>query len=203
MGLLDKNVCPKCGQEYSILKSSCPNCGARKQLASRRTPAGSDTTRRGSPAQARQQQDSRWQMIFGLCLVAAVIIAVIILIVTTVNGGYEKSPGKTSPSPVTESTEPTPEPTPTPTPTPTVESIKITFLGEEKTGFTMTVGGPDIQLKATVLPIEITDAVEWKSDKPEVCTVSAEGLVKAVSAGSANVTATLYGITQTCQVVVR
>lgn len=204
MGLLRKNICPECGEEYSVLRPACPKCGARKQNESRRSSAQSDTARRGSPAAARHDADARWQLIFGLCLVAAVIIAVIILIVTTINGGYETYPQAASSPPVTESGPPeeTPPPSPSPTPTPTVESITITFLGTQSTGFTMHVGDAPIQLAATIYPVETEGTVTWTSSNEGVCTVDENGLVSAVSSGSAKVYARCFGAEAECPVVV-
>lgn len=203
MGIFRRVICPKCGEEHSAFRQGCPNCGARRQSKSRRTGAQSDTVRRGSAAASRREADSRWQMLFGLCLVAAVIIAVIVLIVTTVKGGYETyfTP---SPSP-SESIDISPSlsPSPSPSPTPTVESIMITYFGSEKTGFTMHVGDNPIQLGATIVPIEITDGITWSSSDESVITVDQTGLVEAVGNGTAYVIVRCYNGAAECLVDVR
>ena len=66
--------------------------------------------------------------------------------------------------------------------------------------------GETCQLTATVLPADADNrAVEWKSDNESVATVNADGVVTAVSAGTATITvSTLDGsdLTATCVVTV-
>ncbi|MFB0919448.1 MAG: Ig-like domain-containing protein [Oscillospiraceae bacterium] len=199
MGLIKKTICPKCGQEYSVLKAECPYCGTRQQKQSARTPQSSDAVRKGTSASARAEVNTKWQLIFGLCLIAAVIIAVIILITTTVSGGYVTATPTPSPS---ETVTPTPSPTPTPTPTPTVESISITYLGQTKTEFTMSSGNT-IQLDASIYPLDVQGTIEWSSSKEDVLTVDKDGLVTAVGKGWASVVARCYGGAAECKVWVR
>ncbi|MEG1165857.1 MAG: hypothetical protein RSD68_05535, partial [Oscillospiraceae bacterium] len=96
---MQKTVCPECGTEYSSLRASCPHCGAKKKTPSDRTPTTSDAVRSGTSANARAAENSKWQLIFGLCIVAAVIIAVIVLILTTINGSYDSPVASASPTP--------------------------------------------------------------------------------------------------------
>jgi len=81
--------------------------------------------------------------------------------------------------------------------------IKVTGVTLDKTTLDLIVG-EEFTLTATVAP-ENADIknVTWTSDKPDVATVS-EGLVKAVAAGSANITVkTIDGeFTATCEVAV-
>lgn len=202
MGLLNKKICPKCGEEFSPLRSECPKCGAAVRNRSLRAGAQSDTIKRGSSAQKQQETDSRWQLIFGLCLVAAVIIAVIILIMTTINGGYETYATPTPSQDIVESPTPPPTSTPPPSPTPTVESITITYLGDLKESFAMHIGDTPIPLRATIYPIEIEGAVTWSSSNEGVCTVDAEGNVSAVGSGTAKIIARCYGAASECEVLV-
>ena len=199
MGLIKKTICPKCGQEYSVLRTDCPYCGARQQKPSTRTPQSSDAVRKGTTASARAEVNTKWQLIFGLCLVAAVIVAVIVLITTTIHGDYQTAA-------VTPSAEvtltPTPSPTPTPTATPTVESITITFLGEAKTEFSTNVGNTT-KLEATVYPLDVEGTVEWSSSDESILTVDQNGLVTAVGAGWADVVARCYGAAAQCKVLVQ
>ena len=65
--------------------------------------------------------------------------------------------------------------------------------------------GETLQLTATVLPAEATDAaVSWASDAPEVASVDADGKVTALKPGSAKITVTTMdgGMTATCAVTV-
>ena len=199
MGLFQSNICPKCGAEYSAFKLACPNCGARRLNPSGRTAAKTDTVRWGTPAQRQQSSNSHWQFIVGLCLVAAVIIAVIVLIVTTLNGNYSTYPTPTPSEAASPSPTFTPPPTPTPTPTPAVESVTIAYYGDPRTEFTLHVGD-SIQLGALVYPIDIEGGVTWSVDKPDICTVSDNGLVTAINSGTAYLTVTCYGASATCMV---
>lgn len=201
MGLIKKTICPKCGQEYSVLRAECPYCGAGNRKQSARTTQSSDAVRKGTAANARAQANTKWQLIFGLCLIAAVIIAVIVLITTTLNGDYASA--APSPSSV-ETLTPTPSPTATPTPTPTVESITITFLSQPiaNSQFTAPLGGTT-QLGTTVYPLDVQGTVEWSSSDESILTVDQNGLVTAVGAGWASVVARCYGAAAECKVFVK
>lgn len=200
MGLIKKTICPKCGQEYSVLRADCPYCGTRQQKPSARTPRSSDAVRKGTVASARAEVNTKWQLLFGLCLVAAVIIAVIVLITATINGDYAVAEISESPS---SADTPTPPPsTSTPTPTPTVESITITYFGEAKTEFSTNVGGTT-QLKAVVYPLDVEGTVEWSSSEESILTVDQNGLVTAVGTGWANVVVRCYGAAAQCKVLVQ
>ena len=82
-------------------------------------------------------------------------------------------------------------------PTPTTPSGGENKLN--KTDFTLPVGDPDVQLTVS----GITTAVTWTSKDPSVATVSATGLVKAVSKGTTTVTASWDGHSLECIVRVR
>lgn len=64
--------------------------------------------------------------------------------------------------------------------------------------------GKELKLTATVTPENATDkTVVFTSDNEKVATVSADGVVKAIAAGTANITATnVDGKTATCKVTV-
>ena len=147
-----------------------------------------------------ERPDTRWQLIFGFCLVAAVIIAVIILITTTLGGDYQTAQASPSPS---ETLTPSPSPTATPTPTPTVESITITFLGQPiaNSEFSTRVGNTT-QLGTVVYPLEVQGTVTWSTDDETRITVE-NGLVTAVGAGWATVIARCYGQAAECKVLVQ
>ena len=92
--------------------------------------------------------------------------------------------------------EPVPEPTPT--------AIAVTGVTLNKTGITLEVDGSET-LTATVAPDNATNKkVTWKSDKPEIATVDANGKVTAVKVGEATITVTTEdgGKTATCKVTV-
>lgn len=58
------------------------------------------------------------------------------------------------------------------------------------------------QLTATPTPANASGTTTWASSDPAVATVSASGLVTGVTAGSATITATRGGKTDTCAVTV-
>ena len=75
---------------------------------------------------------------------------------------------------------------------------------DQTTPLSMTIGGEDVTLNATVEPATATDqTVSWTSSDPAVATVDANGKVHAVGAGTATITATASGgQTATCTVTV-
>lgn len=60
--------------------------------------------------------------------------------------------------------------------------------------------GTTLQLTAKVTPEDASDAVVWSSDNTDVATVSDAGLVEAVAAGTATVTAKCGEFTATCAI---
>ncbi len=81
----------------------------------------------------------------------------------------------------------------------------VTKITLNKTSLNLSVNKSET-LKATVKPDNATNkAVNWKSTNTKVATVDANGLVKAVGAGSATITATAAdgsGVKATCEVTV-
>lgn len=181
MFTIPQNTCRRCQRQFSILRSRCPHCGTRKVHEGGRT---QPTTAQAQQNASKGNPNDKWQMIFAAILLAAVIIAVIALVSISLKGG-ESEPAPT-PTPSMEVTPPPPTPTPTPTPepTPTVDSITVAFLGEEVTGFTLRLTDPALQLTATVYPVSENAVVRWRSADETVITVSDQGLVTAVGAGS-------------------
>ena len=163
----------------------CPNCGTRRVTQSGRTPAPTPSTVKGTAAYERAETNTRWQMIFGLILVVAVILAVIVMVSTSLNG-LDTQSGKGSNNNIVATPTPTvnvaptvePPPTPTPTPTPTVEAINIQCFGTDvKDEFTMSLSrDPKIELQATVLPMEVFTTenthITWKSSDESLFTVT-------------------------------
>ena len=181
MSMIPEVQCRRCGQSFSALRTRCPNCGTRRVMQSGRTPAATPGTVKGTASYDRAETNTRWQLIFGLILVVAVILAVIVMVSTTLNGlDNENTPSRRSrstPTPVVETEDPAlyieAAPTPSPTPTPTVEAIKIFFyeteLTEEKGGFTMHMGEDPLTIKATAYPAEAfsTAGFTWYTPDPD------------------------------------
>lgn len=200
MGFIPKITCRRCKREYSGIHSRCPHCGTKKVKQSERTPVTTTGVQQGTAANSRANANAKWQMIFGLILVAAVIIAVIVLISLSISGdpGEEAELPDSTPSAPVATMTPTPPP-PTPTPTASVSSITISYFNEAKTEFTANVGS-QVQLTATPYPVDANAVVSWRSTDEEIITVDSTGLVTAVGSGIAYVIASCGGAEAECMV---
>mgnify|MGYP003370172581 FL=1 len=80
--------------------------------------------------------------------------------------------------------------------------VAVSEVTLSRTALTMTVGDTE-KLTATVLPEHAGyDGLVWSSNNASVALVDVEGLVTAVSAGNATITATVGGKQVTCEVTV-
>lgn len=94
------------------------------------------------------------------------------------------------------------DPNPDPDPTPT--SIAVTGVTLDKSSISILVGASET-LAATISPKDAANKkVTWKSDKPTIAAVDANGKVTGVAAGEATITVTTEdgGKTATCRVTV-
>ena len=83
--------------------------------------------------------------------------------------------------------------------------ISVTGVALSKTSLSLSEGEEFI-LEATVTPDNATNKeIRWTSDNEAVATVSAEGVVKALKAGTANITATSddSGVNAKCEITVK
>ena len=128
MSMIPEVKCRRCGEVFSSLRSRCPNCGTRRVTQSGRSPAPTPGTVKGTASYDRAEANTKWQMIFGLILVVAVILAVIVMVSTSLDGA-DKVPGQITPPVAVTNNVPVIEsaPTPPPTPTPTLERIEIKY----------------------------------------------------------------------------
>ena len=171
MPMIPEVKCRRCGETFSSLRSRCPNCGTRRVTQSSRNPSPTPGTVKGTAAFERAETNTKWQIIFGLILVVAVILAVIVMVSTSLNGTdvsiKPNRPAASTPSP-TPNDAPVVEavPTPTPTPPPTVEVLQIRYNDDEREEFTMSPGEV-VPINAYVSPLTITDKVKWTSDDPD------------------------------------
>ena len=170
MSLIPEVKCRRCGERFSSLRSRCPNCGTRRVSQSSRTPGATPGTVSGTASYERAGSNTRWQMIFGLILVVAVILAVIVMVSTSLNGTdvsvRKNTPPAAAPTVAPEQPSVEPVPTPTPTPPPTVEVLQIRYQENEREEFTMSPG-EIVPINAYVSPLTITDKVKWSSDDPD------------------------------------
>jgi hypothetical protein len=79
-------------------------------------------------------------------------------------------------------------------------SVSVTSISLDQTTLSMQVGDADVTLKATVTPDNAT-TVTWSSDKESVATVT-DGVVHAVAAGTAIITAKAGDKSASCTVTV-
>ncbi|MDD6352637.1 MAG: alpha-amylase family glycosyl hydrolase, partial [Lachnospiraceae bacterium] len=98
-----------------------------------------------------------------------------------------------------------PQPTPEPEPQPTPQKVAATTITLDKTTANLKEG-ETVELKATVGPENATDkSVTWTSSDESVATVSKDGKVTAVKAGSVKITATAVSgknVTAACDITV-
>jgi len=214
MSMIPEVTCRRCGQSFSALRTRCPNCGTRRVMQSGRTPSATPGTVKGTAAYDRAETNVRWQMIFGLILVVAVLLAVIVMVSTTLNGLDNQDTGtrrsRSTPTPAVATEDPSvyieTAPTPSPTPTPTVESIKLFFFERELTqeggGFTMHMGEEPLTITARAFPADtFSDArFTWRvSDSsklqltPSADTKSCECAILEAVSGGVTLTVSCYG----------
>ena len=203
MGIIPKITCRNCGKQYSGLLNACPHCGAKRVRASGRAPTSTDGVTPGTSANAQNANNNKWQFIFGVIILAAVILAVIVLI--TVSLGDENPAATPTPLP-TASTAPTPSPTPPPTPppppTPGVTSITITYAGQLRTEFLVGVGNTT-PMSAITYPMDIEASVTWSSSDESIFTVDDNGVCTGVAEGKAMLYASCGAARSECVVYVR
>ncbi len=174
MKIIPEVKCRRCGESFSALRTTCPSCGTRRVAQSTRTPSATPSASAGTPAYERSNVNTRWQMIFGLILVIAVIMAVIVMVSTGMTdqsyGTAAKTPkpGKTDTQNVgVTDAAPTPElvPTPSPSPTPSIQTLEIRYTYDDKKRDDVTVKiGEQLPLYAAIMPSDISGQVEWRID---------------------------------------
>ncbi|MBR1782546.1 MAG: Ig domain-containing protein [Bacteroidales bacterium] len=85
----------------------------------------------------------------------------------------------------------------------TVDNVRVSGVSVSPADGAMVKVGETLQLSATVTPDNAYDkSVVWSSDNEPVATVSADGLVTAVSSGIANITATTVDNNKTAKLVI-
>ena len=95
------------------------------------------------------------------------------------------------------------EPGPGPEPQPEPSTVEVTDVVITPTSMELTVGDTQ-QISAGVYPPNATDpSISWSSSNDAVASVNSEGLVTAVKAGNASISAKAGDITATCTVTVK
>ena len=209
MGFLPQVTCTRCHRSYSGLRARCPHCRTKRVRPGDRPIAPSSANTPGTEAGQVANENARWQMLFGIIVVTAVILAVLALVIISI-GTETPGGGKTSPSPsISIDPSPSPSPTPTPSPTPGVESISILSFGvalPEPPGFVAKVGS-QTELTARVYPLHISAEVEWKSENEEVFTVKRNGeseafIINALKTGDTYLVVSCGGVSVRCHVII-
>lgn len=189
MGLFGEVKCGRCDRRYSAVRSRCPYCGARKRKSGKSSGSG----------------DNRWQVVFGVILLAAIILAVAVLIYKNLQEGASKAKTTPTPAPTVQATS-TPKPSMAPTPSAGLPAVtpapttKITSLVLSRQDFTLSTIGETWLLTATVAPTGATSNITWTSLDPKVATVNSEGRVTAVANGTTTITAEAGGVKASCVV---
>lgn len=206
MSMIPEVKCRRCGETFSSLRSRCPNCGTRRVTQSARTPSATPGTVRGTASYERAAANTKWQMIFGLILVVAVILAVIVMVSTSLDGS-EGGKVKATPTPEVTASAPVIEtaPTPPPTPTPSVERVVIRYNQDEKTEFTMRMGDAPVTINAIPYPLTIDSYdIKWTTGDEDVLkiTVNEDGTctceIVGTIAGGVKVKAEIFGVVGEC-----
>ena len=165
MKIIPEVQCRRCGQSFSALRSRCPNCGIRRVSQSTRTPAPTPGTVKGTPAYSRNETNTKWQVIFSLILVVAVILAVIVMVSTSLDSADHPDKAKNTPAPPVEASAPPvveAPPSPSPTPTPSVEKVEIRYATTVREDFAMTMGEAPVTVNAVAYPVTIENPVfKW------------------------------------------
>ena len=221
MGLIPKTTCKRCGKPFDEWRSRCPHCGARRVKASQRAAATTTSRKSGTAANARAAANVKWQRIFGLVILVLAIASSVALINVSLRAQKAEAEAKAQAEAQAQAEKDEQARQEAEAQARldqeeadrlaaeeaqrnavNVTSITITFYGEERTEFSMNVGG-EVPLKANVYPLDITVPATWSSSDESILTVSEDGVVSGVSPGWAKVIASCGNVSQECNVWVR
>lgn len=218
MSVIPKVECRRCGREFSALRSRCPYCGTTRVRAGDHVPPTTSSNTPGTPAAERAEMNTRWQTIFGLLLLACVVLAVIVLITISLADAKELNSSTAQNLPTQdvipeetvepqESAAPAESVVPTETPSPAdttnvteVGSIKLTYYGSERTEFSEAVG-ETVPLEAVTYPDGMAGQVVWASQNESVAIVR-DGQVTGIGQGMTVITASIGDVVAKCTVYV-
>lgn len=211
--------CPNCGEDYSVTYKRCPFCD---EYADEEDSEGSRYRRRSSGKRVMNTRGGGYNDNWGLgrivttVLSIGLILAAICIVITVLKPLISRgdpdpdatpTPTITSPSPdpgasPEPSTSPDPavsaSPEPTATPTPSGGQT-ATGISLSKDDVSLSNYGESFSLQATLTPAGSTGAITWASSNPQVASVDENGLVKGLSRGTVDITATLPdGTSATC-----
>lgn len=202
MGIISEVKCTRCDRRFSGFRARCPYCGARRN-------------QRGKHADENDNSKSR--LLITLILLIVVIAAVVVLIISSKNKapdavddtpnlpdtvedissvpGTEPSASPSAPPYVAPS--PSPSSSPSPSPEKKVESVRISFLGDEATDVTCSVGDV-IDFDCDYYPDDLDVTPVWSSSDDDAMTVLQTGEITALASADVELTVTVGDKTATC-----
>ena len=189
--IIPQITCRRCQRQYSALRGRCPYCGTRKTKQSQRTVANTASVKEGTAANTRAVSNSRWQFVFGVIVLVAVIATVIALISMSLGDGASGVRRTPTPTITMETESPTFTPTPAPpTPLP-VTSINLQYAGNTLTQF-MAFKDQATPIDAVVYPIELAAVVTWSVGDDSIIRIERvkDNTVNVTGVGSGKTTLT-------------
>lgn len=223
MSIIPEVKCRRCGATFSSLRSVCPECGTRRVAQSGRTPSATPSTVQGTASYERAETNTKWQMIFGLILVAAVILAIIVMVSTTLNGADTQGSVKTTPTVDPNLMAPPsiePPPTVAPTNTPSLEKLEMRCLGTkvmgddwvDKNNYSPSLRlnqDETINVTVAVYPVTVSvspENIHWSVDDESVVELtpkedgSCDVHILATKGGGVVLTVEVFGITTSARI---
>lgn len=191
MSFIPNTTCRRCHRQYPAFRGRCPYCGTKKAKEVRSAVPETDSAVPGTRAARSAAEAVNWQMLIGGVLLLAVMISTIVMV--SVNVGrdvkdqknvlqqnQQQQDAQTSPSayPVI-----TPTPEPTATPAPAIQTVQITWPGNQNipdySGLSFPARKGDVyqNFKVTWFPTDVVTIPVWSSSDENVVTVDpAEGV---------------------------
>ncbi len=206
MSIIPEAKCSRCDRKFSALRTRCPYCGARRNVAGKRS----------------ADEGSVWRMVVGLSLLAILLIAIIVMIAGASRDKKEADAlASASAAAAWAAENATPEvpptmpvtPSPSPTPVPVIiESLQLRY-GEDELAvvewddgvtaeyrYDLTLSADEVlALSCYIVPETVQAEITWASSDDKVFTVrSLEGNVgelTAVGEGTAYLNVTVENVT--------
>lgn len=224
---MSKVICDVCGTTYPDTANQCPICGSAKNSAAqtvagsegetggeygyvkggrfskknvrKRSAKGADAVRRTPSTAARTaQREEKPQSNTGLIIVVVMLLIAIVAVMVYIGILFFKDKNPSGPVDPTGTTESSPT---DPTESKPTEPIRIPCTGVQTLpNIELTQVGETWQLDVVVTPEDTTDQLLFTTSDPSVAGVSAEGVITAVGAGTADITVTCGDVIFTCVV---
>ncbi len=184
MSFIPNTTCRRCHRQYPAFRGRCPYCGTKKAKEVRSAVPETDSAVPGTQAARSAAEAVNWQMLIGGVLLLAVIIATIVMV--SYNVGRDVGDQQTvqqnqqqtqQDSPPTAYPVMTPVPSPTPTPAPSIQTMQITWIGNQSvtdySGLSFGARKGDVyqNFKVSWFPIDVVAIPVWSSSDENVVTV--------------------------------